>query len=152
MFVFMFCFFLVISPANVKGLSMQPTLNDKDHLFIEKISKLTNTLQRGNIVVFDSAPVGGHGHYVKRLIGLAGDTIEIKNKNVYVNDKLLTEPYLPYNTPTEPTMKITVPKDKVFVLGDNRQVSGDSRYFGCVPQSAITGHAIFRFSFSNTIK
>ena len=99
--------------------------------------------------IISSISLFGETSYIKRVIGLPGDHIEIKDEHVYVNDKLLNEDYLDYGTITTSAegcfIDIIVPDGYVYVLGDNREVSGDSRRFGCIPVEKIEGKAVFRF-------
>lgn len=130
-----------IGITTVQGISMEPTLYTGNKLLINKISKLTNNIERGNIVVFDSTPGNAKKDkvfYIKRVIGIAGDKIEIKNGNVFVNGKELTEDYAD-KTDSFTNLIMTVPEDSYFVLGDNRDKSNDSRYFGTIMHSQITG-------------
>lgn len=94
--------------------------------------------------------------FIKRVIGLPGDHVEIKNKKVYLNGEVLREDYLDAGTITESAdgcfTDVVVPDGYVYVLGDNREVSGDSRRFGCVPIDKIEGKAVFRFWPLNKIK
>lgn len=91
----------------------------------------------------------GKTSFIKRVIGLPGDHIEIKNKSVYRNDQILNEEYLDAGTVTDSAeglfLDVVVPDGYVYVLGDNREVSGDSRRFGCIPVEKIEGKAVFRF-------
>jgi signal peptidase I len=139
----------VFARADVEGNSMVSTLHDKDVIFVEKISLITHSIKRGQIIIFDSQNSNGD-IYVKRVIGIEGDEIEIKNGNVYLNGNILTEEYLDQGTETSPGSfmndrdKYKVPKDHVFVLGDNRNNSLDSRTLGPVNIKNIKGHTIFR--------
>ncbi|MBC2579477.1 signal peptidase I [Clostridium sp. DJ247] len=144
----------VLARANVDGPSMQPTLHNNDVLFIEKISTETNNIKRGQIVVFDSKNVNGD-YYIKRVIGVEGDTVEIKNSHVYLNGNVLEETYLAPNTVTEALSnknKYVVPKGHVFVLGDNRTNSKDSRMLGPIDVKNLKGHAIVRVFPFNSMK
>ncbi|TDT51239.1 signal peptidase I [Fonticella tunisiensis] len=127
----------------VSGTSMLPTLHDKDRVAIEKITLYTKDIKRGEIVILDPG-TKGRGIYIKRVIGLPGETIEIKNGNVYINGEILHENYLRSGTYTDIDMKVTIPEDSVFVMGDNRQVSEDSRIIGPIPIKNLKGHALFR--------
>jgi signal peptidase I len=145
----------VFARADVDGQSMFSTLHDKDVLFVEKISLLTHSFKRGQIVIFDS---GNYNKdiYVKRVIGVEGDEIEIKNNKVYLNGNELQEDYLDENTITAPgpfmskNNKYKVEKDHVFVLGDNREDSVDSRVLGPISTKALKGHVVVRvYPFKN---
>ncbi len=137
----------------VKGISMYPTLEEKDRLFANKISLYIGEPKKGDIILID-APDAKRKKYVKRLIGTEGDLIEITDGLVYVNGEKLDEPYIEdgiytyvYNEDSW-----TVPDGEIFVLGDNRHegASKDSRWFGTVSEDSVRGIAVFRFfPFSN---
>lgn len=136
----------VFARANVDGPSMQPTLQNKDNVFMEKITTNLKSFQKGEIIVFDSNNKN-HDYYVKRIIGVAGDKVEIKDGHVYLNDTLLKEDYLDPSAITEPltdTTQYIVPEGHVFVLGDNRTNSTDSRMLGPINVSDIKGHVVVR--------
>jgi signal peptidase I len=134
--------FFVAQPTLVRGYSMEPTLHQEERLLVEKVSYRFHQPQRGDIVVLKVAqePIP----LVKRVIGLPGETVEIRQGKVYVNGQHLDEPYLrqtPYgNMPARP-----VPAGSIFVLGDNRNNSNDSRYFGVVPLDDVVGKAWLRY-------
>lgn len=130
--------------VRVSGHSMDPTLSDRDMLGVQKISMHKNNYKLGDIITFDPGEKGD-GLYIKRVIGIPGDTVEIKDGTVYVNNNKVTEPYLSSNTYTDGNLKIKVTDGFIFVLGDNRSVSEDSRAIGLVPMENIKGHAVFRF-------
>jgi signal peptidase I len=139
----------VFARADVDGLSMFSTLNNKDVLFVEKISTLTHSFKRGQIVIFDSKNFA-KDIYVKRIIGISGDEIEIKNSKVYLNGTELEENYLDPGIVTNPgpfltkSTKFKVEEGYVFVLGDNRTDSIDSRMLGPISIKDIKGHAVVR--------
>jgi len=127
----------------VENISMEPTLYEAQRLILEKVSYYLHPPERGDIIVFympeiDEEPL------IKRVIGLPGETIEIRDGHVLINDQVLEEPYLQQGTypNRQPTL---VPDQTVFAMGDNRGESYDSRYFGFVPFSAIRGRACFRY-------
>jgi signal peptidase I len=120
--------------------SMIPTLNEKEAVLVIRIPYYFREPSRGEVIVF-KYPQDLTKEYVKRLIGLPGDTIEIKNGVVYVNGKALDEPYVK-NKSSDNYGPIKVPKDNYFVLGDNRPVSVDSRYWGFVPKKNLVGKAV----------
>ena len=93
-----------------------------------------------------SIDIFGETSFIKRVIGLPGDYVEIKNKSVYLNGQALEEKYLDVTDSAEGFfLDVVVPDGYVYVLGDNREVSGDSRRFGCIPIDKIEGKAVFRF-------
>jgi signal peptidase I len=125
--------------------SMLPTLQINDRLIIDKISYDFTSPQRGDIVVFDPTPTlkqqNFHDAFIKRVIGLPGDQVEVKNGKVYVNNLPLKENYLEAK-PNYQWGAVIVPANSYLVLGDNRN---DSHYWGFVPRQNILGQAIFRF-------
>lgn len=140
---------MVIKPTIVKESSMQPTLYENNYLLINKQAYRFGDEKRGDIIVFKSdleADNGGKKLLIKRIIGLPGDTITIQNGEVILNGELLQEDYtLEGETPGE-LIDFTVPKGQLFVMGDNRRVSVDSRSeeVGCVDESRVMGKAFVR--------
>jgi signal peptidase I len=127
----------------VDGLSMYPTLNDKEVIVMQRNSYNSKNPARGDIVgvKYPGDPV--HKKYVKRVVGLPGETLSIQNGKVYINGKLLPENYLPFNMMSEPDEVITLSSDQYFLMGDNRPNSNDSRYFGSVEKRFIEGRALY---------
>jgi signal peptidase I len=133
--------------------SMEPTLDKGDRVLVNKLSYDLHDVNRGDVIVFELDPedVGPDGiqDLIKRVIGLPGDVIETRDGVVYVNDRPLDEPYLADGTRTgdqsagqNPAIeRQTVPEDHVYVLGDNRSNSADSRYRGPIPVDSIIGRA-----------
>lgn len=131
---------LILQISYIPTGSMIPTLNDGEAVLVVRIPYYFREPARGEIIVF-KYPLDPSKEYVKRLIGLPGDTVEIKHGKVYVNGKLLEESYI--KRPSDDNYgPIKVPKDSYFVLGDNRPVSVDSRYWGFVPKKNLVGKAI----------
>ena len=127
----------------VENVSMQPTLYESQRLILEKVSYYLHPPQRGDIVVFYLENLGPEP-LIKRVIGLPGEAIAIRDGHVLIDGKVLDEPYL--HQGTYPDMAPTLVADKtIFVMGDNRGESYDSRYFGLVPFSAIRGRAVVRY-------
>ncbi|HDN84601.1 MAG TPA: signal peptidase I [Candidatus Aerophobetes bacterium] len=126
--------------------SMEPTLMVGDRIMAYKIFYGINRVKRGDIIIF-KFPLDPKKDFVKRVIGLPGDTIEIRKKEVYVNKKRLIEPYAVHSDnwdtgfPRDEYGPVKVPPDSLFVLGDNRDSSEDSRYWGYVPKENIIGKA-----------
>ncbi|MEG0772470.1 signal peptidase I [Clostridium sp.] len=138
----------VIDNAKVQGQSMYPTLNSGEHndrVIIEKYKHYTKDYKRGDIIILKSDKID-KDILIKRIIGLPGETVEIKQGKVYVNNELLTEAYLPGDIITNPSMKVHVEDGHVFVLGDNRDNSTDSRMLGIIPIDDIIGKATFKFN------
>src|ERR1039458_585221 len=135
----------IYQPVKVEGTSMMPGLTDQERIFINKYTyKLgAGSVEREDLVVFHY-PYDPSQSYIKRIIGLPGDTIEIDNGTVYVNGKKLDEPYVPAEYRDHvPLKKESVPADKYFVLGDHRSSSNDSRVWGFVDRKEIYGKAVF---------
>ncbi|MCX8130993.1 MAG: signal peptidase I [Clostridia bacterium] len=137
----------VIQRTIVDGQSMEPTLQNADNLWVEKLTPKFGKLKYGDIVTIDVPEKVGEERspLIKRVIGVEGDSIEIRNGKVYLNNKELNENYIGDNITAPDYEKITVPKDCVYVLGDNRENSRDSREIGPVEIKKISGKAIFRF-------
>lgn len=140
----------LFAPYIVEGASMEPTLHNQEKIFVNKFH-LADSFKRGDIIIIK----GKEENYVKRLIGLPGDTILMKNDKLYVNGVLYREAYLSHNRKLAAQMgslltgdfgPITVPKDKYFVMGDNRLVSKDSRNgLGLIPTEEVIGQSEFVF-------
>ncbi|MCD6519839.1 MAG: signal peptidase I [Anaerolineae bacterium] len=129
--------------TRVEGQSMEPNLHSNERLIIEKVSYHFHPPRRGDIIVL-RRPYGSSEPLIKRVIGLPGEVVEIKNGRVYINGKPLDEPYLNQATWGNMPPRL-VPEEHVFVLGDNRGASNDSRAFGMVPFDDIIGRAWLRY-------
>jgi len=156
-FVPTFAFFLairitIVEPRYIPSLSMYPTFDINDQLAVEKVSKWLQPPDRRDVVVFDPPPLfwdltarkpDGEA-VIKRVVGVAGDTVEVRGGRLYVNDQLQDEPYTAeladYALPP-----LQVPAGTVFVLGDNRNHSFDSHYWGFLPVENIIGRATLRY-------
>jgi signal peptidase I len=138
---YLFFSHFVVQSVRVSGTSMVPTLADADCFFVNRFASLFSSPQRGDIVVLKDPT--DKSCAVKRVIGIAGDTVELRSGAVYVNGQRLKESYLPAGTKTYPfdTLKQTVHcgANQFFVLGDNRFYSSDSRCYGPVAGGAILG-------------
>lgn len=134
----------VIEARKVPTGSMLPTIQLEDRLIVDKIYfKRFDEIKPGDVVVFHPPPeANATDDYIKRVIGLAGDKVEIRNRVTYVNDQPLDEPYV-----TDPARydygPVIVPEDSIFVMGDNRNSSADSREWGFLPVENITGRTLF---------
>lgn len=137
----------LVEGTKIEGQSMYPTLHHNDRLFVNKISTYFRAPERGEIIVFHAPDADRE--YIKRVIGIPGDVVEIADGDVFVNNQKLEESYIETGLPTF-TMgeqRWEVPEGQFFVLGDNRQPgqSKDSRYFGCIMKDQIVGYASIRF-------
>jgi signal peptidase I len=134
----------IIQTSLVPTGSMIPTLMVRDRLFVNKFVYQFKTPKRGDIVVFKSPHDDGKD-YVKRCIGLSGETVEIRKGRVFINDKALIIPGVTLHRDVFNFPKVVVPTASYFMLGDNRGNSMDSRYWGYVPKEDLLGQAIFTF-------
>lgn len=133
----------VYQPVRVEGTSMLPELRDQDRLFINKFAYHFEDISRGDVVVFHY-PRDPSKSYIKRVIALPGDTLDIDDGRVYVNGRRVPEPYVPreyQDGRSQPEM--VIPAKEYFVMGDHRSISSDSRDFGPVERDLIYGKAAF---------
>ncbi len=132
-------------PVKVEGTSMAPLLSDQERIFINKFVYRFEPIQRGDVVVF-WYPLDHSKSFIKRVVGLPGELVEIRQGAVYVDGKIVPEPYVPpqYEDLSDfaPTR---VEKDHYFVMGDHRISSNDSRVFGSVGSQFIYGRAVFAY-------
>ncbi len=130
-------------PVKVEGTSMAPRLQDQDRLFINKFAYNFEKIERDDVVVF-YYPRDTQKSYIKRVIGLPGDTVRIESGRVFVNGVALPEPYVPERYQDVRSMdELHVPEGQYFVMGDHRSISSDSRDFGPVERKLIYGKAAF---------
>jgi signal peptidase I len=135
----------IYQPVKVEGTSMMPTLTDQERIFINKFTYHfgLGSIERGDMVVF-WFPLAEEKSYIKRVIGLPGDTVYIDAGQVYVNGRLLTESYVPEDYRDRVSWEEhRVPPGEYFVLGDHRSSSSDSRTWGFVKREKIYGKAVF---------
>lgn len=148
--------FLIFDVTYVKGDSMNPTLEEGDRLILKKYGTVLDIEEydRGDIVIFPSPLENDRRLFIKRIIGLPGDKIDIIDGQIYINDEYVFEPYIQKHSFTQSIIfgnNYIVPKNHIFVIGDNRTNRGsfDSRHFGSVPIEKVKGKIIFRvFPFS----
>ena len=145
----------VLQQFYISGPSMETTMFTNDRVLVNKLSYRLHSIHRGDVVVFDRVTMNGtsvaHDDLIKRVVALSGESVEIRDCNVLIDGKVLAEPYLPARDTgqSDPTMRcrvptmrqVVVPKDHVFVMGDNRPESFDSRSFGAIPESLVIGRA-----------
>jgi signal peptidase I len=148
--LFIVVYLFIMQPNQVKGASMDPTFNTGDYIFTSKVTYKFRGYNRGDVVVFKS-PRNPDIEYIKRIIGLPGDKVMIRNSEVYVNGIKLTENYISAKTNlwengySKNGETVTVPEGYLFVMGDNRPRSSDSREFGPVPEDSIIGQVFYRY-------
>jgi len=145
----------VAQPYQVKQNSMERTLEPGQYVLVDKLSPRWDRYDRGDVVVFSPPPswTTDDTPFIKRVIGLAGDQVEIRDGTVYVNGDPLEEPYTYRNaagvnepTSTSPDQtRWQVPAGQVFVMGDHRQRSADSRVFGPIDVERVIGRAVLRY-------
>jgi signal peptidase I len=145
----------VLQQFYISGPSMESTLYQDNRVLVNKMSYKLHSIHRGDVVVFDRVTTSGgtiaHDDLIKRVIGVANDTIEIKSCKVLVNGTEIDEPYLDDNQLALTNLtercrvvdmpKVVVPKNQLFVMGDNRPESFDSRSFGTIPKGLVVGRA-----------
>jgi signal peptidase I len=132
-------------PVRVEGVSMLPRIHDQERLFVNKFIYRIRPIERGDVIVF-WFPLDPHRSFIKRVIGLPGETVEIRQGKVYVNSAPLDEKYVPkIFESNDNAPPITVGVGHYYVLGDHRSSSNDSRSWGLVPQQDIYGKAALRY-------
>ena len=145
--------------------SMTPTLYEGDRILVNKLSYKLHSVNRGDLIVFDTPEAGGNDDLIKRVIGLPGEFVVVEDGRIEIDGGLLLEPYLPLNTdinsfstpancvnrPNE-NSGCRIPDEHVFVMGDNRSNSRDSRFFGPVPVEDVEGRAFIRVWPASKIK
>ena len=132
-------------PVKVEGTSMTPLLNDQERIFINKFIYKYEPIQRGDVVVF-WYPRDRNKSFIKRVIALPGETVEIRSGRVLVEDHLIDEPYVPPQYADSGSFgPVRVRQGEYFLLGDHRSSSNDSRVFGAVPEELIYGKAVFAY-------
>ncbi len=148
--LFIVVYLFVAQPNQVKGASMDPTFASGDYIFTSKITYKMRSFHRGDVVVFKS-PNNPDIEYIKRVIGVPGDVVMVKDGEVYVNDRLLKEDYIAAKTNlweegfSKNGEGVKVTDGMLFVMGDNRPRSSDSREFGFITQESVIGQVFYRY-------
>lgn len=151
--VFVLLYLFVAQPNQVKGTSMLPNFQDQEYLLTDKLTYEFSSPQRGDVIVFRAPPsepcAEDECEYIKRIIGLPGDKVRVEGGKVYLNEKMLNEPYLALGTVVDQGsfnregVDEVVPSGQYLAFGDNRQHSRDGREFGPINKDAIVGKAFF---------
>lgn len=155
--IILFVHFFLIQPFIVKGVSMESNFLDNDYLMVDKLSYRFSNPQRGDVIIF-KYPLDPSQYYIKRIIGLPNETIEIKERKVVIYNNefklgaALDEFYLDKNQVTLGDLKIKLDENDYFVMGDNRSLSSDSRRWGPVMNKFIVGRAWLRLWPLNKMK
>lgn len=153
--IFLVVYLFFLQPHQVNGQSMVPNFQDGEHVLTDKVSYKIREPQRGEIVVFHAppdahCPEGTGCDFIKRILGVPGDTIEIKENAVWVNGNKLPEPYIPADFSILPGnatkgKSVYLGSNEFFVSGDNRPYSSDSRAWGAITKDDIIGRVFFRY-------
>lgn len=148
--LFIVVYLFILQPNQVRGASMEPTFQTGDYILTSKITYKLRNPERGDIVVFKS-PRNKDIDYIKRVIGLPGDEVTVSNNQVYVNDVLIAEDYIASATNVwdggfmKENEPVIIPPNQLFVMGDNRPRSSDSREFGPIGVEDVIGYVFFRY-------
>lgn len=142
--------FFVAEPHKVSGSSMVPNFHDGDYIITNKLAMRFSPPERGEVVILQN-PKNPDQVFIKRIIALPGEQINISGGQVYINNNPLSEPYLPSGTSTQAgaflveNEAIVIPDGQYFLMGDNRNGSSDSREWGLVRKELLIGQALFRY-------
>ncbi len=152
--IWLLCYLFLFMPTKVIGASMEPNFHTEDCVITSKISYRFGSPKRGDVVPIHAPPAAncapGTGcEFFKRIIGLPGETVEVKECHYYINGTQLNEPYIPATTCTLPgptiQSQLKLQSNQYFVSGDNREHSSDSRIWGPITREDIIGKAVFRW-------
>lgn len=148
--VLVMVYLFLVSPQEISGASMEPNFHNGEYILTNKVLTKFREPERGDVVVFKS-PKNKEVDYIKRIIGLPGDTVKLENNTFFVNGQQVDEPYLAPDVVVfggsflQEGGEIIVPPDQYFVVGDNRPHSSDSREFGPIPMEDFIGTVFFRY-------
>lgn len=134
--------YFIFFPVKVEGFSMENTLSDGDRVFVSRIMTTMKLYDKGDMVVFKHEAGGKNEKMVKRVIAVEGERVRIENGNIYINEKLLQEDYV--TGETKGNIDIVVEKNEIFVMGDNREGSTDSRVFGAIDEGEVSGKVVMK--------
>jgi len=154
--IFIVTYLFIMQPNQVKGASMEPTFQSGEYIFTSKITYKFRPMQKGDVVIFKS-PKNPDIEYIKRVMGLPGDKVLVQNSEVYINGQQISENYISAKTNLweggflKEGVTVTIPDGFIFVMGDNRPRSSDSREFGPIDINSIIGQVFYRYFPSNKI-
>ena len=154
--IFIVTYLFIMQPNQVKGASMEPTFLSGEYIFTSKITYKFRPMQKGDVVIFKS-PKNPDIEYIKRVMGLPGDKVLVQNSEVYINGQQISENYISAKTNLweggflKEGVTVTIPDGFIFVMGDNRPRSSDSREFGPININSIIGQVFYRYFPSNKI-
>lgn len=153
--IFVVSYLFLFQPHQVKGTSMDPNFRNEEFLLTDKLSYRFNEPKRGEVIIFKAPSTEpcaeDECEYIKRVIGLPGESVRISSGFIYINDQKLNETYLDNNLKTNSGSyfsegkTVVIPQDYYFVSGDNRSHSRDSREFGPIKKEAIVGKAFLKY-------
>jgi signal peptidase I len=140
------CYLFILRPHKITGWSMTPNFDSGEYVLSEKVSYYYNSPKRGDVIIFKRPDIVGD--FVDRIIGLPGESIAIRNGHVYINNKVLIEPYVSASTETNSGIfigenNIIIPEGNFVVMGDSRNHSNDSRDYGFIEQKDILGRMFY---------
>ncbi|MEX2160478.1 MAG: signal peptidase I [Anaerolineales bacterium] len=139
----------ITARIRVEGSSMEPNFHDGDYVIVNRLAYSLGEIQRGDVIVFPY-PLNPEEDYIKRVVGLPGDHVAMYSGVVYINGQSIDETYV-NDAAVRDLAELIVPEGHVYVLGDNRNASSDSRTWGPLPVADIIGKAVFRYFPFNTI-
>ncbi len=148
--LFIVVYYFVMQPNEIRGASMDVTFHDGEYILISKLAYKFGSPTKGDVVVFRS-PENKDIEYIKRIVGLPGDRVMVLGGDVYVNGSKFPDSFAQHPTTTmeggylEEGKEIVVPSDHLFVMGDNRPRSSDSRIFGPIPYADVIGKVFYRY-------
>ena len=153
--IFLVVYLFFLQPHQVNGQSMVPNFQSGEHVLTDKISFKMRSPERGEVIVFHAPPAAncpeGTGcDFIKRVLGVPGDTVEVKDNAIWVNGQKMDETYIPDDFPIMPGnatkgKSVYLGPDEYFVSGDNRPYSSDSRAWGAISKTDIIGRVFFRY-------
>ncbi len=154
--IFIVVYLFILTPNQVKGASMEPTFNSGDYILTSRVSYKFREMERGDVIVFKS-PKNPDIEYIKRIIATPGEVVMVKEGEVYVNNQIMTENYIAAKTNLweggciRDGEEYVVPPGELFVMGDNRPRSSDSREFCSIPFQSVIGNVFFRYFPSDAV-